>query len=434
MFKKIELRNFRTHAQTNLELYPMTLLIGNNNSGKSNFFSGIRHFSHLIRRARPDSEGDLQSPLDPSFEKKGSVQDTQDFKHLRHSDFFPFKYRLADKDDSMGFSCEWAHKLGVINYSIDLYEVDIPPDNVACREKIIIKLKYKKSKELKIGFDKTTTELALRTEIEISTDLGREEKELANNFFADMASVWAFHFQPSFLKQLPTGLRNFNTTQLRVPQQLGYEGGGLQQTLADAERLDKNILDRFMAALRRFEPSFFGIKVDRKGKTEKILWQFDLRRESKEILDEFHPMAVSDGLLKAAAISLLTSIQFPPSLILLEEIENGINPGNIQEFLNWLWQDVGLIDSTPRGPRTQCILTSHSPSVLREFADYLDYVYIMRLNRNNFKTITTNLNEALEALVSLGTVQGEIVEDGNRKFVKIPRHQLTELWYSGSIG
>lgn len=434
MFRRIDLKNFRTHAQTSLELYPMTLLIGNNNSGKSNFFSGIRHFSYLIRRARPDPERDLQSPFEASLGKKRSLPDNQDFKHLRHSDFFPFKYRLARENEPMGFSCEWEHKSGKIKYAIELYEVDIPPDKVACREKIIFILKNKESSEIGTGFDRPVIELSLRTEIENSRSLSREEKELAKMFFADLASVWAFHFQPSFLKQMANGQRNFIPDQLDVTSQLGYEGRGLQQTLADAERLDKNILDRFMAALRRFEPSFFGIKINRKGKTERILWQFDLGRESKEILDEFPPQAVSDGLLKAAAISLLTSVQFPPSLILLEEIENGINPGNIQEFLTWLWQDVGLIDSTPRGPRTQCILTSHSPSVLREFADHLDHVYIMRLNRNNFKTISTNLSDALETLVSLGTVQGEIVEKDDKNIVKVPRHQLTELWYSGSIG
>ncbi|WP_083786884.1 AAA family ATPase [Gloeothece verrucosa] len=45
MFTKITLKNFRTHKLTTIELQPVTLLIGNNNSGKTNFLAGIQHFS-----------------------------------------------------------------------------------------------------------------------------------------------------------------------------------------------------------------------------------------------------------------------------------------------------------------------------------------------------------------------------------------------------
>jgi AAA15 family ATPase/GTPase len=54
MFKDITLKNFRTHKLTKIELHPITLFIGNNNSGKTNFLAGIQHFSRLVRRGRPD--------------------------------------------------------------------------------------------------------------------------------------------------------------------------------------------------------------------------------------------------------------------------------------------------------------------------------------------------------------------------------------------
>ncbi|MFN5892622.1 MAG: AAA family ATPase, partial [Dolichospermum sp.] len=36
MFTQVTLKNFKTHKLTTIELPPITLLIGNNNSGKSN--------------------------------------------------------------------------------------------------------------------------------------------------------------------------------------------------------------------------------------------------------------------------------------------------------------------------------------------------------------------------------------------------------------
>ena len=56
MFKQVTLENFRTHKSTTIELYPVTLLIGNNNSGKTNLLAGIQHFCNLVRRGNPDEQ------------------------------------------------------------------------------------------------------------------------------------------------------------------------------------------------------------------------------------------------------------------------------------------------------------------------------------------------------------------------------------------
>ncbi len=47
-----------------------------------------------------------------------------------------------------------------------------------------------------------------------------------------------------------------------------------------------------------------------------------------------------------------------------------------------------------------------------------------------------NLNNALDTLVGIGTVEGDILEDETtgKRIVKIPKYQLAELWYSGTIG
>ncbi|MBC6424233.1 MAG: hypothetical protein GDA43_24575 [Hormoscilla sp. SP5CHS1] len=46
------------------------------------------------------------------------------------------------------------------------------------------------------------------------------------------------------------------------------------------------------------------------------------------------------------------------------------------------------------------------------------------------------MNDALDMLVGIGTLEGEIIDDevtGKRR-VKIPKYKLAELWYSGIIG
>ncbi|WP_199246918.1 AAA family ATPase [[Phormidium] sp. ETS-05] len=56
MFTQITLKNFSPHKLTTIRLDRVTLLIGNNNSGKTNFLAGINHFCHLVRRGRPQNK------------------------------------------------------------------------------------------------------------------------------------------------------------------------------------------------------------------------------------------------------------------------------------------------------------------------------------------------------------------------------------------
>jgi predicted ATPase len=127
--------------------------------------------------------------------------------------------------------------------------------------------------------------------------------------------------------------------------------------------------------------------------------------------------------MKAAAISLLASLHLPPTLILLEEIENGVNPGNIQEIMRWIWQ---MTSPNLHGFTSQFIITSHSPSVLREFHNHLDHVYTVRLEKRNRTSDVRNLNTSLETLVGIGAVEGEIIDDETtgKKIVEIPKYKL----------
>lgn len=63
-------------------------------------------------------------------------------------------------------------------------------------------------------------------------------------------------------------------------------------------------------------------------------------------------------------------------------------------------------------------------------------MYTFRIDKRSFQSDVRNLNDALDMLVGIGTLEGEIIDDevtGKRR-VKIPKYKLAELWYSGIIG
>jgi len=429
VFQEIRLRNYRTHRDTRVKFGAISLLIGNNNSGKTNLLAGIRHFSQLVARARPVREQDREEATLDDAEKQSLER-----ARLRPGDLFPHRYRLAGKDEPIGFECRWSCGSGTVEYLVELYEHPRVENAAACRERVKFRCGERGPwNEVGIGWDSVVNALELRTTVAESKRLSDEEKRLCAWFFGDMAQAFAYHLQPSFLKgDAKTSWPTVKPERLVIASQLGYEGANLQEILLYAPETDERTFQRFIASLRRFDPSFHGIRRDqRRGQ---VVWEFDLGHDIPGRLDEFPPAAVSDGLMKAAAVALLTAVPHPPALILIEEIENGVNPGNIHEFMGWLWQAAGSPNSDGRGYATQFVLTSHSPSVLREFSENLDQVYTIRLDRHGFKSDVRNLAESLDVLIGIGAVDGEIEERDGKRVVKLPRYALAELWYSGTIG
>lgn len=424
MFKKITLKNYRTHKLTVLELRPLTLLIGNNSSGKTNFLSGVKHFSQLIGRS-----------FLPNMEDRCLVA----------NDYRDHRYLLASAKEGMSIEIEWEKDKYIVLYSLELYANEIFPAGVGCREKIEVRSPDEtSSKKANLGCDKKkeTNLIEMASKFESILKLKGQEKNLLNNFFNDCQNIASYHLQPSFLK----GLLNDNTTNLDewleglsdhidIPSYLGYEGKNLQHLIYFLKNRDEKVFTRFLILMRRFanNQNFLGVRYDKQ--LSQLFWEFDLgRNKADRLSDEFLPDVISDGLMKAAAIALLVSIQKPPALILIEEIENGVNPGNIQELINWMWQATSS-DETEQTP--QFILTSHSPSVLREFNENLDAVYTFRLNKRDYRSDVRNLSTALDTLIGIGAVEGEIIdkdEKTGKRSVQIPKFQLAELWYSGTIG
>jgi AAA15 family ATPase/GTPase len=398
MFKEFVIKNFRTHTDTKLPIKDIALVIGSNNSGKSNLLAAIQHFSGLIKRANPDENN------------------PQENRMLKKNDLFPHRHRLHT-DKPMEFFCTWENKYGNIQYHIKIFN---NRDKILCVETIDIVEQKGSTKKI------VTTEseqINLRTQIE-HENIDENKKRLARDFFRDLASIYYFNFQPALLKgDIKYQGENLKPDTLRIASQLGKEGGNLQNIIKIIYEHEKGVYDKFVLLLRKFVDSFYGISI----KDGNVYWQFDLNRVPPKP-EEFPAHVVSDGLLKAAAIALLASMDNPPSLIMLEEVENGINQKNIQHLFNWLSKITG------RGYTTQVIATTHSPSILREFADNLDRVFYVALLPKGFKSVVSDLNALLINDMKAGRIDGDIVEIDGKELVKVEPLELIKLFYMGIIG
>jgi predicted ATPase len=424
MFKQVTLENFRTHKLTTIELYPVTLLIGNNNSGKTNLLAGIQHFSNLIRIGNPNNDG-------------GNIINVV-------RDLYKHKYRLAKSEEPMSFSILWNSKDGEVNYKIEIYKTFVNfSDNYYCKEKITIKLANNKiPKEFESGYDQSTFILDLRKKIQSDSSLEPIGRKMCFLFFIYFEKIFSYQLQPTFLKGRIEDYYNADEKQdkeinqdieIKIPEYLGETGSSFQSILNHIKEKEQRIFSSFIAKMRTVDTSFIGVRYD--PNRSSLIWEFDLGRKGS--VEEFMPEVVSDGFMKIAAISLLASLRRPPAIIMLEEIENGINPGNIQQLMNWIWQATS--PSQDGFGTSQFILTSHSPSVLREFNQHPDHVYTVRLDKRSRQSDVRNLNTALDTLVGIGAIKDDEVEyeteeNTGKQLIKIPKYQLAELWYTGTIG
>lgn len=417
MFKSLTLKNFRTHKNSYIELTDTTLIIGSNNSGKSNFLTGIHYISKLIGAFNP--------------KKKEFTYE------LRSNNYHPNKHSLCEKGEPIEFKCEWENSVCNIEYELSIFPDKYIETEILGSER----LKYSShsfSDTFEHGFEEKSNTLLLRKILSESSEI--EYLDGINDFFNSLSNFYYYNLQPSFLKGNAYNLifkdgeatPQFKKDYLRyykqtgrypnIPSELGTEGGSLQELLLFVKEADEEIYNRFTGYLKRFVKNFNGLIL----KGHELKWQFDMGTSN---FPYYEPDKISDGMVKAAAVALLCSLKRPPSLIMIEEVENGINQKKLTEFLSW------LTHTSDNSQRTQFIITSHSPSVIREYSNKLDYVFNFHLREKDFITRVTNINEAIKPMVNMGTVEEESTFKRNGKdVISVRPYHLVELFYNGVLG
>ncbi|WP_338759640.1 AAA family ATPase [Bernardetia sp. ABR2-2B] len=401
MFTKFRVQNFKTHLDTEIELKDLTLLIGSNNSGKTNLLKAISFFSEIVRA---------------NFHKRNEeviFTNLLSNKHSLHSDkdiILGYETTLIylDKEVKMSYSLI-IHTIG-LNQLVELSEIM----SIEIDEEII---KFKNEKC-------DIYSLKLHKLIEDSNNKTINDFKFKHKVYEkikSLATMYYFNFYPQLLREHSKIDKNIEL-KFNEPNRIDISNFNelFAALIIYIKENEKNSYSRFLAFIRTFEPSLIGVEIE----DDKLVWQFDLGNHNSI---NFDADAISDGLLKATAVSLICALEKKPSLIMLEEIENGINQSKVKEFLGWLKY------ISDNGKNTQFILTSHSPSVIREFSDNLDSVYTFHLKRKKgYVSEVTNLNEALKKINRLGVLKEGTVEEVDG-VLHVRKYALTELFYNGIL-
>jgi predicted ATPase len=88
---------------------------------------------------------------------------------------------------------------------------------------------------------------------------------------------------------------------------------------------------------------------------------------------------LSDGTLCIMAHTLLSYLQTPPHLLIVEELENGIHPRSIE----------AVLDGLSSISHSQVLISSHSPVVIAN--SRLEHILTTRLERNGAVSVVAGI-------------------------------------------
>ena len=218
--------------------------------------------------------------------------------------------------------------------------------------------------------------------------------------------TWVESFR-SYLIWDPKVLRNPDRGK---PRELGPSGEHLAALVGQMKDRNPKAFQRLVQRVQRLFPTVTDISVSGRG------WGWrSIRVHERNGRDYvFNSQQMSDGVLRMLAITTLLYLDRIPSLITLEEPENGVHPQLVREVVQI------LRELTQRKPPNQCqvFFTTHSPYVLDEFFDHPDEVYCMDRPKPLAGASITRLSENKQVNLARNEFQ----------------NSLGEAWTSGLLG
>lgn len=199
---------------------------------------------------------------------------------------------------------------------------------------------------------------------------------------------------------------------------IGEAGNRLAAFVDHLRRRRRDAFGRLVERVQHYYPPLVALSTRRHGPGWATI-EVTERWGSEEAT--FNARQVSDGLLRLIAIAALYELDPPPSVVLLDEIENGLHPhllGSVVEML----QD--FVDE--REGRSQVIFTTHSPLTINFVRDPSQVLLVHRLKKGIAKVTPLNETRDFDELRKAFDL-GELWYNVGEELLTTPRRRPRKL-------
>ncbi|HSN99508.1 MAG TPA: AAA family ATPase [Candidatus Nanopelagicales bacterium] len=336
MIRRLQIRSFKAFsdepaagAEEGISLQPFTTLVGPNGSGKSTILQAIEILGELVR-------GNITQML----EAHGwEYADLPHLRSARTSVSVGVDVTFQDTDVRWSLALGSRRTRGITGELIQKREADAWRNIILRSGRNVARMPERDQQ----GED---TALSLDSSW-LSTIDPRDD--LASYPTLVALADWARRIRAvSFLD--PVALRAPSRAKT---DELGPRGENLAAFLARLKSRPKDFA-RLIDRVRQHYPRL----VDIRPKRTNYGWtHLEITEKWNGEQATFNARQVSDGLLRIIAVAALHELREPPSVLLLDEIENGLHPRLLGGF-------VGMLEELAKSGRTQVIVATHSPITL----------------------------------------------------------------------
>lgn len=348
--RKLSIRNYKSIGNCQVALKPLTVLVGRNGSGKSNFLDAL----HFVTDA-------LVTSLDHALKSRGGIGDVR-----RRSTGHPINFAIKVE-------------VALPEYLIARYGFEI-----AARKKGGFAVKSEQL-EVRDRLSRIVAQYRRDDRVVSATSLGNEVKILppvaADRLYLVTASGLP-EFRPAYDGLLAMGFYNLNPEAMKELQSpdagdiLHGDGSNIASVIARLTTEQPKTLDRIKRYLASITPGIESVERVSLGPRETI--EFRQEVQGAQHPWRFYASSMSDGTLRAlgalVAVTQFAGAEFPNSLVGLEEPETALHPAAAGALME------ALREATPH---TQVLVTSHSPDLLDQLDASRDGLLVVASDNGN---------------------------------------------------
>lgn len=392
MITELKLHDWKSFADALLYIDPLTFVIGINASGKSNIFDAL-DFLHKMAEGIP--VGDIIATMRGGEEwvlRKGTRQ---------------FALSVKVQDGELAYLYSVAVGLVHGTFRIISERLEKQTDNLQTKTLFATAGDMQDSQSSTI----TTSFLASRGEkrLELNRDTAAISQIgiIANTVIKEIRDAAVFvldNLKRIFvLNPMPSAMRGYAS----LAKELLPDASNVAGVLADMNEKQKQAVEKLLTKYIRPLPerdlnAVWAEKVGRFGK-DAMLYCEENWLDGPMQLDA---KGMSDGTLRFIAIVMALLTVSPGSLLVIEEIDNGLHPSRAEELINVL-RELG-------GERSIDVLCStHNPILLNSLGNQmLPFISYVKRDDQGASTISLLENkENLAKLMAANSLGGLMIND-----------------------
>lgn len=350
---RVILKNYKSIAACDVQLGPLTFLVGHNGSGKSNFLDALRFVSDA-----------LNTSLEHAIRDRGGINDVCR-RSRGHPNHFSIRIDFFLPDGSSGHYAFRIGKNTSTGYEVQKEECKLNPD--------IFYL-----------VDKGTV---THTSVEVAPPAISDRLYLINaSGLQEFRSVYDAFSHMGFYNLNPEKIRDLQTPD--PGNILNRDGSNLTSVFS---QLSPNIKQDIQEYLSIIVPGVRGVEVEKFGGKETLVFR-------QNVVGDKHPWRflannISDGALRLLGILVALfqgnhNTQKRMSLVGIEEPEITIHPAMVGALFD---------EFQIAAYRTQVITTTHSPDLLDEKSVEVKSVRVVEAHNGN--TVIAPMDDVSKSVI-----------------------------------